>query len=215
MSGISPTFIPNCMPPPCMIDEIGGGSGSGSSSKAQKPNDAAHGNEQKHHSSEQEPQITSRINNQMSHDTTNESEQKPEGEVRTTSQKHISVLVVDDEEVICRLVPRILVSLDHGKNNTFIDESNIFIATRRDKALELMNTQKIDVIISDYYMPGMLYPEFREKALQISPNSRILLMSGTMEDVERSGAIADDYVHKPLEFELFRAAFARLVSTMK
>jgi len=122
--------------------------------------------------------------------------QKPEQQtvVPSCDQKQVSILVVDDDETILKTIPRVLTSPALG-----YDKEKIFVTNSHAKALEILQRQKVDIIISDYDMPEMKYAEFREKALQLAPNTKILLVSGTIADAEDNHAQADGYLMKPFE----------------
>ncbi|MCF8044845.1 MAG: response regulator [Desulfarculaceae bacterium] len=81
-----------------------------------------------------------------------------------------TILVVDDEESICKAVRRILKS--HGIRTAF--------AGSGEEAMEIIRncSAPFPVILSDQRMPGMKGHEFLEKSIEFLPDSIRILMSG-------------------------------------
>lgn len=101
------------------------------------------------------------------------------------------ILFVDDE-------PSILKSL-----NRFGRSKNWSMTTSESgsEALQLLNQQKFDIIISDMRMPGMSGTEFLSCAKKICPNSIRVLLTGHSDTATAEQAINDadihNYVTKP------------------
>jgi DNA-binding NtrC family response regulator len=69
-----------------------------------------------------------------------------------------------------------------------------------EKALEALETEDFDFIITDLVMPGMGGWEVLERAKEICPQARVVIMTGNYN--EKTGAIAKErgaygYVEKP------------------
>lgn len=121
-------------------------------------------------------------------------------------QKHLSIIIVDDEPQIIKITSRILQSINQTNFTTFDNRKN---------AIDWLNKQKeagmtVDILFSDYVMPEIKYFEFRKKTLEIFPNIKIVLMSGTMGDVETDGAEAHVYLAKPFSFNQFISVFEQV-----
>lgn len=104
--------------------------------------------------------------------------------------KRPSVLIVDDEPRIVKVLERVL--------NSFYET---YLAGSGDVALEIIRSRRIHVIISDQQMPRMSGVELLAKVKIISPNTtRILLtgysdLSAVMESVNRGEIFR--YLKKP------------------
>lgn len=102
------------------------------------------------------------------------------------------ILVVEDDRDLCELFCRTLVK------NSF----NAIGAENADKALELLETEYIDLIISDVMMAGMngfeLIKELREAGNDIPVI--IITAKGDISDKRTGfGSGADDYMVKPVD----------------
>jgi response regulator RpfG family c-di-GMP phosphodiesterase len=111
------------------------------------------------------------------------------------------VLIVDDEpeirEILCDLL-----SFDYSCASR----------SSAEEALELLSTEKFDLVISDITMSGMSGLEMIPHVLSISPDSVVLMISG-MQTIEsaiealRLGAF--DYIMKPFDLRQVEAAVKR------
>lgn len=82
-------------------------------------------------------------------------------------EKKITILYVDDEE-------NNLVSF---KAN-FRVKYKVLIALSGDEAIQMINSQHVDIIITDQRMPNMTGVEFLEKVLEINPDPMRILLTG-------------------------------------
>lgn len=122
----------------------------------------------------------------------NDSKQKSgELEGETTADSGVTILLVDDEESVRAIVTKILTRQGH----------NVLEAEHGADALRLAAAYdgKIDLLISDMYMPGLRGPEIIEKLRPSRPGIAVLFMSGYAdEDVTRSGvAPGSRFLRKP------------------
>jgi len=84
------------------------------------------------------------------------------------------VLLIEDDVAISNVIQRVLVR----------DGCKLFIFTNAEEALEFyrQNTEKIDIIISDYMTPGKITGyELIEQIIQGNSEQKVLLMSGYLE----------------------------------
>src|SRR5579862_9847308 len=58
---------------------------------------------------------------------------------------------------------------------------NISTATNADEALDLVNSRKFDVVVTDYKMPRMDGIELIKRIRGVEPGARIILLSGFVE----------------------------------
>ena len=101
-----------------------------------------------------------------------------------------TILYVDDEESNLRIF-----------KNTFRKDYNILTATSGTEGLEVLNTQDVDLILTDQRMPGMSGSDFLKKVFSKYPElNRILVTAYSDYDVLRE-AVNElkifQYVEKP------------------
>jgi DNA-binding NtrC family response regulator len=78
------------------------------------------------------------------------------------------LLVVDDEAMMLRLYANMLARGQH----------EVMQATGGEEALKLLRGKPFDLALLDVIMPGMNGIELARRILQISPDTKILLMTG-------------------------------------
>ena len=106
----------------------------------------------------------------------------------------LRVLVVDDEVSVRKVMAAVLAQLGLPCET----------AAHADEALHILETHRIDAVISDLQMPGMSGMEFLAKVKQSYPRIVFLMITG-VDDIQvgiqamREGA--DDYLVKPLQVD--------------
>lgn len=105
------------------------------------------------------------------------------------------ILVVDDSEIIRRLLESDIKELQSGYQ--------VVLAKDGITALAELYRQSFDMMITDYNMPGMTGMELTQKVRQFLPDMRIVLMTG--QDIIETRAEArhrhlrfDGYLNKPI-----------------
>ena len=101
-----------------------------------------------------------------------------------------SILIVDDEKEICEILKRLL------RNENHI----IFTAQSGEEGLEVINSQQIDLLITDIVMPGISGIDLLKAVRKASPTLPVIMISGhaKVEDAVKcfqQGAI--DFITKP------------------
>jgi len=107
------------------------------------------------------------------------------------------ILVVDDEEYICKVVSDLLSKEGY----------TVKTALNGKKGLEELKKEKVDLVLVDFFMPGMNGKEFceavrKDKAIK---NSRLvfftvaLLSKKDYQDLEKLGVI--EFIQKPFDGE--------------
>ena len=101
--------------------------------------------------------------------------------------RSVSVLVVDDDEVILRLF------------EAYLPEA-VTVASCVDEALHLLGQHSYDIVITDYYMPGTNGADLVREVSQRYPEIPVVVMTGfgrkfTLEDALDVGAAG--YIAKP------------------
>jgi two-component system NtrC family response regulator len=93
-----------------------------------------------------------------------------------------------------------------------------FTASSGMEALDILNTQPIDLVLSDVKMPGMSGIDLLEKAKQIKPDLPVIIMTafGSVEKaVEAMHKGAYTFILKPFENEALIAHIAKALSMSK
>jgi len=116
----------------------------------------------------------------------------------------ISILIVDDEQS-----QRIILSGYLRKK-----KYSIFEAASADAALKYIKDRSIDIVLTDFKMPGKSGYELLKEIRALSPETSIVLITafGTIEDavkVMRDGAY--DYLTKPIDLEELDLLINRIV----
>jgi two-component system response regulator PilR (NtrC family) len=112
------------------------------------------------------------------------------------------VLVVDDEQDVRETLGTVLEKLDY----------QAMTAADGDEALDIVQTQKVDVILSDLYMPGMNGIELLKRIKSQRKNIVFLMITAhptieTAVDAIKKGAY--DYLTKPFHIEEVRIKISR------
>lgn len=122
----------------------------------------------------------------------------------------VSVLIVDDEEMMRNLLEKILAREGY----------NILTAEDGVAALEILNSNQIDLVISDMKMPRMNGFELLKHVKQEHPQTGVIIMTAygdtyTVKDALLLGA--DEYITKPFKsYEIslvVERAYWRLLSS--
>ncbi len=119
----------------------------------------------------------------------------------------INVLIVDDSALTRKAVGRILSMVD-------IDTQEVFEAENGRKALEVLNRERIDLVLADLNMPEMggiemIYHMRGNEATKYIP---VVVVSTESSNTRIEGLLshgAKDYLHKPFTPEQFREVLTR------
>jgi len=118
----------------------------------------------------------------------------------------LKVIIADDEERVCRLV-QMIVDWDA------LGMEVIGTAANGLEALELVESLKPDILITDIRMPGCDGLELIEKAKAISPHLQIALISGYAQFEYAQAAInfgVGGYILKPIKKDIITATLKKL-----
>lgn len=110
----------------------------------------------------------------------------------TTTDTPLSntILLVDDEQAVRAIVVKILRRANY----------NVLEAESGSAALEIVESHpgRIDLLLSDMYMPGLRGPEVAQKLTPKCPGIRVLFMSGYADQDSRSGVPEGaNFLNKP------------------
>jgi CheY-like chemotaxis protein len=105
-----------------------------------------------------------------------------------------SALVVDDDDLVRTILPVLLEEQQYDAE----------VADGPEKALDIIAQRRFDVIFTDYEMPGMNGLELARIVREVSPGSRIILMTGLLAADLFLGSQADGYLQKPFSVKALR-----------
>lgn len=105
------------------------------------------------------------------------------------AEKKPSILCVDDELSILKSLQRLFI-------NT---EVNLLLADSGAKALDLMHSQRVHVIVTDMRMPNMTGAEFLAQAAVLQPDAYRILMTGYADLASTISAINLGKIHRYIQ----------------
>jgi len=109
----------------------------------------------------------------------------------------MNILTVDDEEEICRMFTKWL-SLEGHKVKS---------ALTGKEAIKLVENEYFDIVFLDIIMPGIPPIEVLEKIKEISPKTKVIVITGQLMDVDKdlsnefSQKGASEHLQKPFKME--------------
>lgn len=112
------------------------------------------------------------------------------------------ILVVDDEPLVCEAV-RILLSFDGHE---------VFVAKNAREALDLYATNKFDIVITDYAMPGMTGDKLAAVIKERSPDQPIVMITAFAEVLPNPLSGIDFLISKPFLLENLREAISKVMA---
>lgn len=122
------------------------------------------------------------------------------------AKKEFTILYVDDEAPNLR-----------GFKSTFRRIYNVHTAIGPVEALEIIKSEKLDLIVSDHRMPHMSGVELLKDVYEYDPTIRRMILSGFIKRDELDEAVGDfgihDFVTKPWDFENLNGIFQKLLTT--
>ena len=122
-----------------------------------------------------------------------------------TIPENVSILVVDDEASIAKMISRSLSQIG------FISYS----AGNADEALAMMVEHPFDVVITDVVMPEMDGRDLSSRLTRLHPALKTLYMSGYTADVIAHHGVLDEgvqFIQKPFSFRDLAAKVREVVA---
>ena len=123
---------------------------------------------------------------------------------RTSEKRRHRILVVDDEPIVCASIRMLL---------TF-DGHTVRTAANTEEALRLFDPREIDVLLTDYSMPGAPGTELAATVRKLAPDLPVILVTAYAEMLDFWGADlshVDCIVSKPFRLEDLRSALDNVV----
>jgi len=107
----------------------------------------------------------------------------------------VNVLVVDDEEEICKILTKWLSAEGHTVKSALDGE----------KALQQVKEEHFDVVFLDVIMPGLPSLIVLDEIKSLSPKTKVVMITGRMLDKEFKRELKDKgapgYIKKPFRLE--------------
>lgn len=119
---------------------------------------------------------------------------------------HARVLIVDDDPALLQALPQAI--------SLRMQQVEVDVSDSADKALQLIQQQSYDAIVSDIKMPGMDGIELIERLQTFCPDTPTLLITGHGEHTLAVQALrvgAYDFIQKPIDREYFVTALRRAI----
>jgi len=113
----------------------------------------------------------------------------------------MKMLVVDDEPDVCDCIRLLLTYEGH----------EVISANSGKAALAEFENGKFDVVVTDYFMPGMKGDELAAVIKLRSPGQPVMMISGFAPDRDRLSAV-DFLLSKPFGLEDLREAISRIAN---
>ena len=114
------------------------------------------------------------------------------------------VLIVEDDPMVA--------SIDRSYVERTADFTVVAVCKNGEEALELFQTEEIDLVVLDYYTPGMNGDEFLDKLHETGMRPEVIMVTSanSVEIVQEllSRGISD-YLVKPFEYDRFREGLER------
>lgn len=123
----------------------------------------------------------------------------------------VKLVVADDEERVCRLI----VALGNWEE---LGIQVVGTAANGIQALDLIRREKTDILITDIRMPGLNGLELIEKVREVSPDIKIMIISGYANFEYAQNALkqgVSDYLLKPINKDALNESLAKMVKQIE
>lgn len=117
-------------------------------------------------------------------------------------------LVIDDD----------IATLELMEYQLKAEKFEVKTASSGSKALELVNSDEFDIILTDLNLPDINGIEMVKKCKEIAPDTEIIMITGfgsTEKAIEATKAGAFYYIEKPVEFEELRVLIGKAIDRKK
>jgi CheY-like chemotaxis protein len=119
------------------------------------------------------------------------------------ASKKRRILFVDDEELLLKGLQRMLRSMRHEWEMRFVDNGQA--------ALDLIQKETFDAVITDMQMPGMSGIQLLETVMQEYPDIVRIILSGQLDQemILKTVRSAHQHLSKPCDADLLKATLAQ------
>jgi CheY-like chemotaxis protein len=93
-----------------------------------------------------------------------------------------------------------------------IDRHHVVEATEGAEAVELLKSQTFDLVILDYFMPGMRGSQLALHIREVAPALPILMITAYLEKLSEADKPVDAVIGKPFNVEELRRTITKLLS---
>ena len=121
-----------------------------------------------------------------------------------TDQVSMTVLVIDDDAHIRSSIGKFLIARGH----------TVIEAADGEKGVEVVESQAVDIVITDVKMPGMDGFEVLRRVRSVAPETEVIVITGVKEAENAFRALREgafDFFNKPFKVEDLNAAIQRTV----
>lgn len=110
----------------------------------------------------------------------------------------LRILVVDDEPDVREAVANLL--------ETFLEHATVHQASSGGEGLDVVRNEALDLILTDFKMPGMNGAQFLDQALAMRPGTPSIMLTAFDKEAlqslgARGGGHPPPILHKPFEAE--------------
>lgn len=119
-------------------------------------------------------------------------------------QVSMTVLVIDDDAHIRAAIGKFLIARGH----------TVIEATNGEKGVEVVESQAVDIVITDVKMPGVDGFEVLRRVRSVAPETEVIVITGVKESENAFRALREgafDFFNKPFKVEDLNAAIQRTV----
>ena len=119
-------------------------------------------------------------------------------------QVSMTVLVIDDDAHIRVAIGKFLIARGH----------TVIEATNGERGVEVVESQAVDIVITDVKMPGMDGFEVLRRVGSVAPETEVIVITGVKEAENAFRALREgafDFFNKPFKVEELHAAIQRTV----
>jgi HD-like signal output (HDOD) protein/CheY-like chemotaxis protein len=116
-----------------------------------------------------------------------------------------TILFVDDEPSVLKALQREFADTDH----------QVFVGTNAEEGLKIMESENIDILVSDHRMPSVDGLEFLRRAKKQFPAIQRVILSGSIQSrvalKALSSGLATDYIPKPWDIGILQRKIDHLL----